>query len=66
MKLFKCGYCGCPTNEAGHYVDAQTNSDYSVAQQVTGDCMKEGVRTFEDELRADMDKEMRDDAYGNR
>jgi hypothetical protein len=75
-KLYRCGWCGSPTDERGHCLTPeQANAmtgDWDAAEQTNGDCCPNGDGQAEADARRDAlrryewEQEMRTDAFGER
>ena len=67
-QLYRCGWCGTPTDKDGHCLtpeEAQAiEGDWDDADRTTGDCCPNGDANPIDHLRAEWDREMRKDAFG--
>lgn len=75
MQLYRCGWCGAPVDEKGHCLTIdQANAmtgDWNTAEQIHGDCCPNGDRrVVADSMRAllheEWEREMREDAFGER
>ena len=71
-KLYRCGWCGAPTDEKGHCLTPeQANAmegDWDAAEQTNGDCCPngDGAQELHDARRDAWEREMRADAFGER
>ena len=70
-KLYRCGWCGAPTDEKGRCLTPeQANAmagDWNTAEQTNGDCCPNGDgQAAADSRRAEWEREMRADAFGER
>lgn len=74
-KLYRCGWCGSPTNKKGHCLTPeQANAmtgDWNTAEQIDGDCCPNGdgrvvVDARREYLHEEWEREMRADAFGER
>ena len=69
MTLYRCGWCGTPTDEFGRCLTpsefSQMIGDWDNATQTSGECCPNGdVQSAIDERQSEFYRELRRDAFG--